>query len=94
MPRRSRQLRQLSLAARFASGLYRERARIAAAGYLRRDPMSLLRLRPGRENPYAVYDQLRAAGPLIWTAAATQCCATGVSARALRTTGPACPSSA
>ena len=29
--------------------------------------MSLLKLRPGRENPYAVYDQLRAAGPLVPT---------------------------
>jgi hypothetical protein len=74
MPRRPRKLRQLSLAARFASGLYRERARLAAAGYLRRDPMSLLKLRPGRENPYAVYDQLRAAGPLIWTRQGTWAC--------------------
>jgi cytochrome P450 len=67
IPRRPSRLRQLNLAARFASGLYRERARIVAAGYLGRDPMSRLTLRPGRENPYAVYDQLRAAGPLIWT---------------------------
>jgi cytochrome P450 len=66
-PRRPRQLSQLSLAARFAFGLYRERARIAGAGYLARDPMSLLKLRPGRENPYVVYDRIRAAGPLVPT---------------------------
>ena len=52
---------------RFAVGLYHERARIACAGYLRRDPLSLLKLRPGREDPYAVYDRLRAGGPLIPT---------------------------
>ncbi|MGD0244583.1 MAG: cytochrome P450 [Streptosporangiaceae bacterium] len=60
-------LGRLNLMARFASGLYRERAGLAWAGYLQRDPMSLLKLRPGRENPYAVYDQLRAAGPLVST---------------------------
>src|SRR6185312_10583390 len=64
---RPRQLSRLSLAVRFASGLYRERARIAGAGYLARDPMSLLKLRPGRENPYPVYERLRAAGPLVPT---------------------------
>ena len=65
-PRRPRQLSQLSLAARFAFGLYRERARIAGAGYLARDPMSLLKLRPGRENPYVglrPHPRGRAAGP-------------------------------
>jgi cytochrome P450 len=73
-PRQLSRLRRLSLAARFASGLYRERARIAYAGYLGRDPMSLLKLRPGRENPYAVYDQLRAAGPLVPTRQGSWAC--------------------
>jgi P450-derived glycosyltransferase activator len=58
---------QLSQAVAFASGLYRERARIAVAGYLRRDPMALLGLRPGRDDPYPVYDRLRERGPLTPT---------------------------
>ena len=71
---RPRQLSRLSLAVRFASGLYRERARIAGAGYLARDPMSLLKLRPGRENPYPVYERLRAAGPLVPTRQGSWAC--------------------
>jgi len=67
-------LGRLRLAARFASGLYRERAALAWAGYRHRDPMSRLRLRPGRENPYAVYDRLRAAGPLVPTRAGGWAC--------------------
>ena len=45
--------------AAFAAGLYRQRAAIASAGYLQRDPMALLTLRPGRVDPYAIYDRLR-----------------------------------
>jgi cytochrome P450 len=71
---RPRQLSRLNLAVRFASGLYRERARIAGAGYLARDPMSLLKLRPGRENPYPVYERLRAAGPLVATRQGSWAC--------------------
>jgi P450-derived glycosyltransferase activator len=44
----------------FASRLYAERARIAWAAYARRDPMALLHMRPGRDDPYAIYDQIRA----------------------------------
>jgi cytochrome P450 len=51
----------------FASRLYRERASIACAGYLRRDPVALLHLRPGRANPYAIYDRIREAGPVTPT---------------------------
>jgi P450-derived glycosyltransferase activator len=51
----------------FASRLYRQRARVGYAGYLRRDPMALLELRPGRVNPYPVYARLRAGGPLTPT---------------------------
>jgi len=53
--------------AAFAAGLYRQRADIAYAGYLRRDPMALLVLRPGRVDPYAIYDRLRRGGPLTPT---------------------------
>ena len=51
----------------FAGGLYRRRAMLACAGYLGRDPMAQLQLRPGRVDPYAVYDRLRANGPLTPT---------------------------
>ena len=39
----------------FAAGLYRSRLEFAYHGYVRRDPMSLLHLRPGRDDPYAIY---------------------------------------
>ncbi|BFU44369.1 cytochrome P450 [Krasilnikovia sp. MM14-A1004] len=53
--------------AAFAAALYRRRLDFAYHGYVHRDPMSLLHLRAGRENPYAVYDGMRAAGPLAPT---------------------------
>ena len=58
---------QFRQVAAFAAGLYRQRADIASAGYLRRDPMALLVLRPGRMDPYAIYDRLRRGGPLTPT---------------------------
>jgi hypothetical protein len=51
----------------FATGLYRRRLDFAYHGYVRRDPMSRLHLRAGRENPYAVYDRIRRDGPLVPT---------------------------
>ena len=51
----------------FTGGLYRQKALLACAGYLGRDPMAQLQLRPGRVNPYAVYDRIRARGPLTPT---------------------------
>jgi cytochrome P450 len=54
-------------AIRFASGLYRQRAGVMFAGYVRRDPVARLTLRPGRASPYAIYDRLRARGPLVPT---------------------------
>ncbi|GAB1640961.1 cytochrome P450 [Krasilnikovia sp. MM14-A1259] len=53
--------------AAFAAALYRRRLEFAYHGYVRRDPVSLLHLRAGRDNPYAVYDGLRQAGPLAPT---------------------------
>jgi P450-derived glycosyltransferase activator len=49
----------------FASALYRRRLDIAYHGYLRRDPMSRLHLGPGRDNPYAIYETIRARGTLV-----------------------------
>jgi cytochrome P450 len=58
---------KLGPAVAFATTLYRMRAGLATAGYLKRDPMALLSLRPGRENPYAIYDRMRATGTLLPT---------------------------
>src|ERR1051326_7394428 len=51
---------KIGQAAGFACRLYAQRARIAWAGYVRRDPMARLHLRPGRDDPYAIYDKIRA----------------------------------
>jgi cytochrome P450 len=51
----------------FATQLYRVRVDTAYAGYVKRDPMALLQLKPGRDNPYAIYERLRAVGPLYRT---------------------------
>jgi P450-derived glycosyltransferase activator len=51
----------------FAAGLYRERARVLRAGYVQRDPVALLALAPGRADPYAIYDRIRARGTLVPT---------------------------
>ena len=54
-------------AARFAAALAVQKATTAWVGYARRDPMARLTLRPGRVDPYAVYRELRAGGPLVPT---------------------------
>ena len=51
----------------FVTGLYRRRFDFAFHGYLRRDPMARLHLREGRDNPYAIYDRLRAQGTMVPT---------------------------
>lgn len=53
-----------SQAISFATAIYRERAGVAYQGYVRRDPMALLQLRPGRLDPYAIYNRLRVKGRL------------------------------
>jgi cytochrome P450 len=58
---------QIYQAVSFASGIYRKRAGVIYHGYLRRDPMSRLRLRPGRDDPYAIYELLRSRGALVPT---------------------------
>ena len=59
--------RDLRQATAFGARLYRQRAGVAYAGHLKRDPMALLQLRPGRDNPYAIYDRIRAGGTLVPT---------------------------
>jgi cytochrome P450 len=46
-------------------GLARERARTRWRGYVGREPLALLALRPGRDDPYAIYERLQAQGPLV-----------------------------
>ncbi|MFL6074519.1 MAG: cytochrome P450 [Mycobacteriales bacterium] len=48
----------------FGARLYRQRAALAFAGYARRDPVALLNLRPGRDDPYRIYGRMRRAGTL------------------------------
>jgi P450-derived glycosyltransferase activator len=57
----------LGQAISFAAGLYRQHADTVYAGYVTRDPLALLRLRPGRVNPYPIYERMRASGPLAPT---------------------------
>ena len=48
--------------------LYGEQARGAYDAYVRRDPFTRLRYRPGRDDPYPVYERIRAAGgPFVVT---------------------------
>jgi cytochrome P450 len=54
-------------AAAFAARLYWEKATVAYAGHVRRDPMALLNLRQGRADPYQVYERIRASGTLVPT---------------------------
>jgi P450-derived glycosyltransferase activator len=54
-------------ALRFATTLYRRRLDMAYHGYVHGDPMSRLHLAPGRHDPYAIYEVLRAQGDLVPT---------------------------
>jgi P450-derived glycosyltransferase activator len=51
----------------FAVGLYRGRGDTVYVGYLRRDSIALLQLRPGRVDPYAIYERIREGGTLVPT---------------------------
>jgi P450-derived glycosyltransferase activator len=54
-------------AARFAVGLYRERWDRWSAARFRGDQLARLSLREGRRDPYAVYEDMRALGPMVPT---------------------------
>lgn len=58
---------QVRKASAFLSTLYAERARRWYAGRVRGDGLSRTRLREGRRDPYAVYEQIRAKGPVVPT---------------------------
>ncbi len=59
---------QARQAARFAAGLYWQRTAIRYRAHVKRDELAQLWTRAGRGDPYAVYDRLRARGPLTPTA--------------------------
>ncbi len=60
-------LHQAHAAARFAGGLYRERWNRWSAARFRGDQLARLSLREGRRDPYAVYEDMRALGPMVPT---------------------------
>jgi P450-derived glycosyltransferase activator len=68
--------------ASFATGLYAMRARVAYAGYVKRSPLALLQLRPGRDDPYSIYERMRQHGALQltplgnWAAVSHSACGT------------------
>lgn len=64
MASRTSQIRQ---AGGFALRLYGERVRGEFDAYVRRDPFTRLRLRPGRVDPYPIYEQIRQHGPFVTT---------------------------
>lgn len=61
-------VRQARAAARFAIGLQQQRAQAGYLAHVRRDELAQLWTAAGRGNPYAVYERLRAKGPLVPTA--------------------------
>lgn len=61
-------LQQARVAARFAAGLYQQRAAAVYRAYVERDELAQLWVAAGRRDPYAVYERLRAKGPLNPTA--------------------------
>jgi hypothetical protein len=55
-------LRQLAV---FTSQLYRAKVVLGYQGYRKHDELALLMLHPGRDNPYPLYERLRARGPVV-----------------------------
>jgi cytochrome P450 len=52
---------------KFAANIYLQRARVAYAGYVGGDDLARLILRPGRTDPYVIYERLRERGTLTPT---------------------------
>ncbi|MFI5493760.1 cytochrome P450 [Actinoplanes sp. NPDC051859] len=48
---------------RFAAALHSRQLGFRWHGYIRRDPVALLHLRPGRDDPYAIYRRMPELGP-------------------------------
>ncbi|HTF39360.1 MAG TPA: hypothetical protein VK754_02065, partial [Propionibacteriaceae bacterium] len=54
-------------AAKFLSGMYRERARILYSAHVRGDLFSRLVLPDHHTDPYQIYEEMRAQGPMLPT---------------------------
>ena len=54
-------------AARFLGGMYRERARVLYWAHVRGDLFSRLTLPNHHTDPYPIYEEMRAQGPMLWT---------------------------
>ena len=82
---------------RFAVGIYTNRAQNAYHGLIRGDPMSQLHLAMGRADPHAVYERMRAQGPVLSTrlgnlsTTSYQVCQQVLRSRAFGVTDPAAP---
>ena len=65
---------------RFIAGFAKERAVLRFGAHVRRDPLCRLHMAEGRRDPYPIYDEVRARGPLIrssagvWTSASHAIC--------------------
>lgn len=57
-------MRQLVWALLYSLAIRRKRIGVAFAGYRDGDAMALLQLRPGRDDPYVIYDRMRREGTL------------------------------
>ncbi len=82
---------------RFAAGIYTTRAQMAYHGLVRNDPLSRLHLPVGRSDPHAVYEQMRARGPVLPTrmgnlsTTSHQVCQQVLRSRAFGVTDPSAP---
>ncbi|HET9302288.1 MAG TPA: hypothetical protein VFO20_05890, partial [Propionibacteriaceae bacterium] len=54
-------------AARFLGGMYRERARVLYWAHVRGDLFSRLNLPNNHTDPYPIYEEMRAQGPMLLT---------------------------
>lgn len=82
---------------RFAVGIYTNRAQIAYAGLVKNDLLSQLHLPIGQANPHAVYERMRARGPVLPTRVGNlsttsyQVCQQVLRSRAFGVTDPGAP---
>ncbi len=82
---------------RFAVGIYTARAQLLYHGLLRGDLLSRLQLPVGRADPHAVYEQMRAQGPMLPTrlgnlsTTSYEVCQRVLRSRAFGVTDPAAP---
>lgn len=85
---------------RFAVGIYTNRAQNLYHGLVKGDPLSQLQLAMGRADPHAVYERMRALGPVLPTrlgnlsSTSYEVCQQVLRSRAFGVTDPAAPRAA